>query len=99
MVKEVRGRGDAISKVRKLVTCKFLPDVFVQDRLNLNYFRTDNTNYFTQILTEHGDFATYSKRFSITDNDTCRECGYKTNSIEHCLFECETVDKIWDSNI
>lgn len=47
------------------------------------------TNYYlTQIMTGHGNFNSYLKRFKITDDSTCKDCGSPEDNAEHVLFYC-----------
>lgn len=43
--------------------------------------------YFTQFLTGHGSFWSYTKRIGKTETDRCQECGI-VDSPKHVLYEC-----------
>ncbi|KAJ8914437.1 hypothetical protein NQ315_017533 [Exocentrus adspersus] len=60
-----------ILNISQWITCKFR---------NTNYF-------FTQALTGHGSFTTYTHRIAKTVNNRCRYCG-DTDTPEHTLFSC-----------
>lgn len=43
--------------------------------------------YLKQVLTGHGCFKTYLKKYHIRENDKCDYCG-QTDSPAHTIFEC-----------
>ena len=45
-------------------------------------------HYVTQLLSGHGCFLAYQKRFGITDNDLCPTCPLTVENAEHVFFEC-----------
>ena len=44
--------------------------------------------YTSQIVTGHGCFKSYFKRFKITDDDRCTTCKDEPDCPEHILFKC-----------
>lgn len=60
-----------IPDIRRWVECK---------HRNVEY-------YLTQVLTGHGSFQTYLKRFGFTEDDSCIYCG-QTDTVEHAIFNC-----------
>lgn len=48
--------------------------------------RTDY--YLTQFLTGHGYFRFYTKRFKLTEDDSCTDCG-ASDTPEHAVLKCE----------
>ena len=53
------------------------------------------SNYFlTQYLTEHGNFATYLKKFKITTDSLCRECMEFEDDPDHTFISCKNFDRI-----
>lgn len=45
--------------------------------------------HITQVLTGHGCFAAYLKRFGKTDSEECWFCRHSTDDASHTLFECD----------
>ena len=45
-------------------------------------------HYLTQILSVHGCFLAYQKRFGITNNDLCPACPSAVEDAEHVFFVC-----------
>lgn len=43
----------------------------------------------TQILTGHGCFAAYLKRFGIQASKACDQCGFSPDDAEHAFFKCD----------
>lgn len=63
---------------------KFIPDIakFYNKHLNTNFL-------FAQLLTGHGNFNAYLKRFAL-NNEDLRECGtQEIQNTEHYLFNCD----------
>lgn len=48
--------------------------------------------FFTQFLTGHGSFGTYTKRIKKTRDDLCYKCGVK-DSPEHVLYYCKRWER------
>ncbi|KAL0274525.1 UNVERIFIED_CONTAM: hypothetical protein PYX00_002625 [Menopon gallinae] len=66
-------------------THRFFPSV--RDRLRMK--DTDINFHTTKILSGHGNFAQYLKRFHIVDDANCTDCkNNQIDSVEHALFEC-----------
>lgn len=47
------------------------------------------TFHMSQILTGHGCFSAYLKRFKIQDSDCCAQCGHSPDNAEHGFFRCD----------
>lgn len=45
--------------------------------------------HLTQVLTGHGCFAAYLKRFGIQESDSCAQCGTSPDDPEHAIFQCD----------
>lgn len=53
-----------------------------------------NMDYcLTQVLTAHGCFRAYAKRFGKDVNDTCIYCG-QTDTVEHTFFDCDRWNEV-----
>lgn len=44
--------------------------------------------YTTQVVTSHGSFMNYFKRFELSENDKCLSCKDQKDDPEHALFKC-----------
>lgn len=57
------------------------------DRLIVRkHFKTNF--YLTQILTNHGKFNQYLKRFHLIDSPACDYCGYESQDANHKIYYC-----------
>ena len=67
-----------------LKTKRYFPTI--EDRIKADkYFKTNF--YLTQIITNHGNFAAYLKRFHFNDNELCEECGVE-DTADHRIYDC-----------
>lgn len=72
-----------------LVTKRFIPSI--DDRLIIKkFFETDF--YLTQILTNHGRFKQYLKRFKLSDDENCSQCN-EVEDYQHVIFNCAKYDE------
>ena len=72
------------SSVNGRWTYKFMPIVSNKCRLSVNH-------EVCQMITGHGDFRAYLKRFGLTEEDGCVCGGVET--AEHLLVECPVYDR------
>jgi hypothetical protein len=56
------------------------------------YFNTDF--YVSQIITNHGKFGQYLKRFHVRDNDLCENCGQGIDNRDHRIYDCIKYDNV-----
>jgi hypothetical protein len=47
------------------------------------------TFHMTQVLTGHGCFNAYLKRFGKSETDACAQCGASPDDAEHAVFRCD----------
>ena len=45
-------------------------------------------HYLNQLLSGHGCYLAYQKRFGITESDLCPECPSAVEDAEHVFFAC-----------
>lgn len=69
-------------------TYSFFQDV--RERANMAWIEPDH--YSTQILTGHGNFGHYLRRFNIQDDDRCA-CGSE-DTAKHLLLDCPEYDAV-----
>ncbi|GBM82384.1 hypothetical protein AVEN_84814-1 [Araneus ventricosus] len=67
-----------ISSEKGRQTAQFYPLVYLEQKFH--------NHRITQIITGHGRFPFYFKRFGVSNNDMCA-CG-KVGDANHCLMEC-----------
>lgn len=49
----------------------------------------ETTFHITQVITGHGCFVSYLKRFNIQESDECAQCGFAPDNSEHGFFQCD----------
>jgi ribonuclease HI len=74
---------------KALTTTKFFPTIYDRKKVK-KYFEPDF--YVTQVITGHGKFNEYLKRFKIKDDNNCYECGSVDDS-EHKVYYCKTYER------
>lgn len=47
------------------------------------------TFHVTQVLTGHGCFGSYLRRFHLQESEACAQCGASCDDAEHAFFECD----------
>ena len=64
---------------------------FIPDASHVNKKLLKACNFYTsQVMTGHGCFMSYFKRFNLAIGAKCVRCKDKTDSPEHVLFGCES---------
>lgn len=71
-------------------THKLLPSI--TERQTLKHL-SDIDHGVIQLLTGHGPYKSYLKRFMRSDTDLCQDCG-DLDDASHSIFECETQEDL-----
>jgi hypothetical protein len=75
------------------ITGEYFPVVTERLQMNIN-----STQYFTTMVTGHGNIRSYLHRFKIIDTPVC-PCSTTDQTTDHLLFECELLNKERDKLI
>jgi len=68
-------------------TKEYFPDIEGRIKMKLNH-----TGNLITILTGHGNFKAYLKRFQISDDSTC-PCGKREQTTDHIIYDCDRLTK------
>lgn len=90
-ISEWQDRWEKTTKGRR--TAAFLPNV--KERLGKTWIKPDHYN--TQMLTGHGNFKDYLKRFGIIDENRCM-C-MEDETVDHIILACRIYDEERDTLI
>ncbi|XP_067132765.1 uncharacterized protein [Centruroides vittatus] len=71
------------------ITYKFITDI--EQFIHNKWYRPNH--HISQLLTDHGKFATYLHRFNHCTSNICPSCQMEEDGTLHYLFRCPTFDR------
>jgi hypothetical protein len=77
------------------LTREFIPTIEYRKKVDPHFFTTFE---LTQVLTNHGKFNSYLKRFNIRDDEGCGKCGADKEDVKHIIFNNVLNTQLKDKN-